>query len=1123
MYQKVFAANVPPLKEGTYLSGQTLSVWPSWTLLGNALGQALPVDPINQLAMGGTCAVTTNRFCTENSQCPNNENCVLHDPNTGWSTTDRRFSFACNRESYAYRYIVSSSTGQYVLRARFEDIGITPVNYNNFVSKFVSTTVVKINEDSGVCNFDQEISTLQGGRCGDGRLNLDRGEQCDPPGRIQYQAGCVGNTKNLSVCNTACQWTASTTLCSNLSKCGNGVKESGETCDDGNLNGKYNHCNSTCNGISPLGRCGNGAIEAAYEVCDTGTPGAERYSLTGKTNSCAWDCQNWGPYCGDTIVQSQYEEECDGSRSCNIGGVSGSRACTNSCKQVATDEVVWWRFDQLTINAGSGITQDNTANNNDATCANSARCPVRAQGKYGNALAFNGNNNVTFLTANHSSSLDSTQAVTVEAWVNLSSYNSNYQRVVEKGGPTTGLGYGLEVNASSTAHTARFNLWNGTQTAVDSIVAIPTGTWTHIVGTFERVGDSNFAKIYVNGNLESTHSSVSPNSIMGRSQSDIFIGSAAAGSGNYLLGLIDEVKIYNRALSADAVRDNYQNAWSCNVSTAPVAVTTPGACGNNIVDANEACDRGVANNGRACTPVYGQSCSYCSSDCQNTIDVQPLQYCGNGIIESTEKCDMASDGLIYASATNTDNTTAAVKDTTRNGYQELACSAEPNTVPHTLKKGTKTCGNCVAGVTRSCVSCGVDPEGVTVSGGLINVLQARTNPDPLFIREFNTSSLLLSIGPCYTYDLAGVRNICSTNMSESPAVGKTQKIRFTTTDLVNYTLQNPYATGDALINSNPLCSADDASNRRYKMYLNSDWNRALNFNVMAAPQSWQYDMVLSPVVLRSQRNKDVRVVVSWVGPEDFYGGILNSFVENPEITGASYCNGTCNDPSLQKSISTGIDYFNTANSTWYGVWYHAFNGTTGQTNAESFTINTAAMSGNTYAVFVKSPSVAIRQFRNTARLKVEVYLPESDSTIYQSQTLGGENQTDFNRHRFGTPVKTYYLQAAAPSDNPNAKYWQVFNINKPADANAVAAADIIDVNTIVTNGANFRYFAPLAPSTNPETESGNDSANSQTGTGSNTAPPPETGGSDTVTENPATPPPGFFSPIFQPIINFFSP
>jgi hypothetical protein len=121
--QSVSAVSVPTLKEGTYLNGQTLSVWPSWSLLSNELGRALPVDPVNQLGLAGTCSQTTNRFCVKDSQCPDAETCVLHDPSTGWSTADRRFSFACNKDSYAYRYIVASNTGKYIIRARLENTG----------------------------------------------------------------------------------------------------------------------------------------------------------------------------------------------------------------------------------------------------------------------------------------------------------------------------------------------------------------------------------------------------------------------------------------------------------------------------------------------------------------------------------------------------------------------------------------------------------------------------------------------------------------------------------------------------------------------------------------------------------------------------------------------------------------------------------------------------------------------------------------------------------------------------------------------------------------------------------------------------------------------------------------
>lgn len=1046
---KVKAANAPALKEGTYLTGQTLSIWPSWSLLGNALGVNLPSDPINQLATAGTCVTSTNRFCINDGQCPAGETCVLHDPETGWSVANRRFTFACSKDSYAYRYIASTTPGAYTVRARFEDPGITPANFNSFVSSFVSTTIFKINESSGVCNFDQEISSMQSGVCGDGKLNLNKGEQCDPPGVIEYTIGCVGNIKNLSVCGKNCKWTASTTLCSSLSKCGNGSVEFGETCDEGVLNGKYNHCNITCNGISALGKCGDGALQSTYEVCDPGTPGVEKYAAS-KAASCSWDCQKFGPYCGDAITQTQYGEECDGSQTCSIDGNPGVRVCTSNCLQQDRDAAAWWHLEKLTGHKPglTNKTDDATANGNLAICP-IGNCPTTSTGKYGNGREFSSVSGVSgrYLTVGSSASLEAISSLSVEAWIYPTLTSSLYQRIIEKGGPGTGKGYDLEFNVSATTSKVRFNLWNGTQTSVDSKSSIPTGTWTHVVGTYALNGTNNVAKIYINGVLENTNSINKQIPIMAKDTGSLAIGKSATALTSFFFGSMDEVKIYNRVLSDDQVRNNYQSGWYCVATTTPVA-NAPSGCGDNIVDPNEACDRGTANNGRACSPTYGKSCSYCSVDCQNTIDVQPTEYCGNGVIESSEKCEVAGANIF--SAATTSGRTASTKTLSANGYQELACANE-TTLPHTIKKGTKSCDDCALGAVRSCVQCGLDVNGVGVQGGLINVVQ---NPitnsplDSLFVKKLNNSSLSLSVGPARLPEPWCQSILCiDTPGPLSPIIGRAKKTSVST-DLTSYALFNPYATGTkpALINSAPICSTGDTFNDKYQMYVNNDWNRPLDFSVAADPQSWLYDLVLSPVVSSTKRAKDLRIVVSWVGSGDFYSGVLNPFAtttnQNPQIEGASY---VAPGPSYQ--YATGTTYYNSpVDFKKFGIWYHGFNSTPGQTSAEAFTIDTAAMSGNTYSFYVRSPSYPIRIYKNTAKLRVDVYLPEQDS----------------NQYHFGTPARTYYFISSAPSDNQNSRYWQVFNIKAPSTS-SLSVSDIMPINTIVTGPAYFQYTNPLVP------------------------------------------------------------
>jgi cysteine-rich repeat protein len=87
------------------------------------------------------------------------------------------------------------------------------------------------------------------GICGNGIL--ESGETCDD-----------GNLVNGDGCESNC------TITPVISICGNGILESGETCDDGNLvNG--DGCESNCTITPIISICGNGILESG-ETCDDG-------------------------------------------------------------------------------------------------------------------------------------------------------------------------------------------------------------------------------------------------------------------------------------------------------------------------------------------------------------------------------------------------------------------------------------------------------------------------------------------------------------------------------------------------------------------------------------------------------------------------------------------------------------------------------------------------------------------------------------------------------------------------------------------------------------------------------------------------------------------------------------
>ena len=106
-------------------------------------------------------------------------------------------------------------------------------------------------------------------RCGNGVV--DQGEQCDD-----------GNRANGDGCSSTCQVESMSSnnrpnsarrVGASMSQCGNGILEAGEQCDDGNTIGGDN-CDSNCQIEAirrPFSICGNGVVEASEE-CDSGNP-----------------------------------------------------------------------------------------------------------------------------------------------------------------------------------------------------------------------------------------------------------------------------------------------------------------------------------------------------------------------------------------------------------------------------------------------------------------------------------------------------------------------------------------------------------------------------------------------------------------------------------------------------------------------------------------------------------------------------------------------------------------------------------------------------------------------------------------------------------------------------------
>ena len=236
--------------------------------------------------------------------------------------------------------------------------------------------------------------------------------------------------------------------------------------------------------------------------------------------------------------------------------------------------VGYWSMDET-----SGIVAHDTgaAPANDATTVAS---PTWVPGKVDNALLFNGTSQ--YATTPDEPSLDITGAITVAAWVKPEMVGSAAipQLVVQKAltGSTNGYEIGL-TGATSTAPQKAYirfnNATDGDAHRAVSTTTYPTdgSTWIHIAGTY----DGTTVRLYYNGALQG---SVAWTGTIAANNLAVGIGGPPTlDTARLFKGAIDDVRIYNRALSAAEVAALY----SPPVNRAPVAVNDSYATDSNTV------------------------------------------------------------------------------------------------------------------------------------------------------------------------------------------------------------------------------------------------------------------------------------------------------------------------------------------------------------------------------------------------------------------------------------------------------------------------------------------------------------------------------------------------------------
>lgn len=194
------------------------------------------------------------------------------------------------------------------------------------------------------------------------------------------------------------------------------------------------------------------------------------------------------------------------------------------------------------FNEGSGAAANDGAGTNNVGAISGGAAWTGA-GRNGGALSFDGINDlVTIADANE---LDLTTGMTLSAWVRPSSLQSWSTVVLKEAGNT--MAYSLYAADDANRPPAGYVQIAGDKAVVGS-TALALNTWTHLATTF----NGSLMSIYVNGALVGTRNL--SGSIL-TSTGALRIGGNNVW-GEYFHGVIDDVRIYNRAQSAPEIQND---------------------------------------------------------------------------------------------------------------------------------------------------------------------------------------------------------------------------------------------------------------------------------------------------------------------------------------------------------------------------------------------------------------------------------------------------------------------------------------------------------------------------------------------------------------------------------------
>ena len=222
------------------------------------------------------------------------------------------------------------------------------------------------------------------------------------------------------------------------------------------------------------------------------------------------------------------------------------------------------------FNEGSGTTVSDISGNN--LTGTIVGATWTTGGRYGNALSFNGTSN--YIDLGNPTALQLTGSMTLEAWINAAANPADDGQIIAK---SSGIGWQLKTSPDTGPHTFGVKVSGNSSASTQrySATVRSLNTWYHVAGVYNA--STGTLDIYVNGVLNNgTLKGAIP---AGQFNQSVNVNIGRRTGGYYFNGIIDEVRIYNRALSQTEIQIDMNTPVG---GTPPPPDTTPPSAPSNL-------------------------------------------------------------------------------------------------------------------------------------------------------------------------------------------------------------------------------------------------------------------------------------------------------------------------------------------------------------------------------------------------------------------------------------------------------------------------------------------------------------------------------------------------------------